>query len=318
MSEAEWTQKTDFTGIDIVGYEIDDGTVVQADITWRTANKIFITFANGYQWIDIPNNRIRSPNSIQIHDYRIPTSATNSNINNIKCKVSSCSDCSKTCEFLIYERCIDCVSKILKEKYSHAIKSVHGPTSNFAMDIVGIIVDFTPKITCIMCKMCMDYDYNPQNINEVKDKENDFPKFRCDKCDVQYWLQKGCERMLREDYTLFLNIGLCVTRLSYDIYKLIKYVPLKSKCKSNYGGHFDNDDSSFDYSSESECDIEDFHSFWNTVFNEFYLFWVIHLCFGSHCEQYKTNVMKYKMIGILPSLMQNMNKHENYYCPIYW
>eukprot|EP00483_Globobulimina_turgida_P011113 UN11134 len=211
MSKVDWTQRTDFTTIEFVGYEIADGTIVKADIIRRTENKIFISFAIGYQWIDIPNSKIRPPNSIQNHNYSVPNISDINDANESpdrKVKLPNCTDCGKIFaneKLLIYKRCQLCISKKVAEIYLHAIKSVYSSIFNFSMDVVMLIVDFTPKIICMDCNRSMDCDYDAQNINDVDDpgdgQENEYPKFRCKKCDdrdVEYWCGKAYGRILSE------------------------------------------------------------------------------------------------------------------------
>eukprot|EP01083_Nonionella_stella_P289246 984356_1 len=65
---ADWSKRTDFDDVDLVGYLCDDGEVIQGDCLRRQKGKIFVHFntdaphfGKKYDWISIPNERICPP-----------------------------------------------------------------------------------------------------------------------------------------------------------------------------------------------------------------------------------------------------------------
>eukprot|EP01083_Nonionella_stella_P124961 377708_1 len=64
----DWSKRSDFGDVDLLGYLCDDGQVIQGDCLWRQKGKTFIPFntdaphfGKKYDWISIPNERICPP-----------------------------------------------------------------------------------------------------------------------------------------------------------------------------------------------------------------------------------------------------------------
>eukprot|EP01084_Bolivina_argentea_P276106 471029_1 len=68
----DWTKRTHFTGIRLIGYLCDSGVIIQGDLLRHKVGKVFIHFntdaghyGKKYDWIVVPNNRICPPPKIR-------------------------------------------------------------------------------------------------------------------------------------------------------------------------------------------------------------------------------------------------------------